>query len=198
MSADRLANAHKGIAARVAGTLGAPRMGIVTSYNPNDGTAKVTIQPEGTQTGWLPVLSQSVGAGWGLHVPFKTGEQVLILPQEGNADHGIIVGRVFDDNHRPPASAGSDIVLKSSAGAIITLSSTGHIKMIDAAGSSYELTNDGNMTVTAPNTVFVHCQSFNVQASVGVTLQAPFTNVSNELDVGIGPIKQNGVTVIVP
>lgn len=195
---DRLLNAQKRVAARQAGTLGQPRFGIVTSYNQNDGTAKVTIQPEGTQTGWLPVLSQSVGAGWGIHVPLKTGEQVLVLPHDGDADNGVIVGRCYSDKMLPPASAGSDIVVRSSNGAIITLSTNGHIKLVDAAGASYELTNDGNMTVSAPNTVFVHCQSFNVQASVGVTLQTPLTNISNELDVAIGPIKQNGVTVVVP
>lgn len=193
---DRIANWIKGQSEAAANRNGQPRLAIVTSYKP--GYAKVTLQPENTLTGWLPVASASVGAGWGLHVPLKGGEQVVVISQDGHAAHGVIVGRIFSDKMQPPDATGQDIVLRSSAGASITLSTNGHIKLVDPAGATYELTNDGNMTMTAPNTVFVHCQSFNVQASVNVTLQTPFTNVSNELDVGVGPIKQNGVTVVVP
>lgn len=195
---DRLLNGVKGYAAAQAGALGAPRMGIVTSYNQADGTAKVLIQPEGTLTGWLPVMSQSIGSGWGLHVPFKSGEQVMVLPHDGDADSGVIVGRVYNDTMRPPDTTGADFVLKSSGGAIITLMTNGQFIVQDAAGSIVKLTNDGNMTLNAPNSINMTCETFTVNASTSATITSPMTNVSNELDVGSGPIKQNHITVIVP
>ena len=45
---------------------GAPRCGLVASFNPQTYCAKVMIQPENTLTGWLPILSSWVGPGWGL------------------------------------------------------------------------------------------------------------------------------------
>jgi len=195
---DRFVNGVKQAGAAQASLLGTNRKGIVENYNLNDHTAKVRIYPEGTLTGWLQVASTSVGAGWGLHIPLKTGEQVLVAPVEGDLDAGVIIGRLYSDKMQPPSGSGQDVVLRSSQGAVVTLSSDGHVKAIDAASSSFELTNDGNLTVRCTGTFFVHCESFNVQASGAVTLQTPFTNVSNELDVGTGPIKQNGITVIVP
>jgi phage baseplate assembly protein gpV len=87
-----------------AGT-GQPRFGLVTSYDPNTYTAKVTLQPEGVQTGWLPILSQWMGAGWGIVAPLAVNDQVFVLPQEGNAEHGVIVGRCFNDQDLPPKTA---------------------------------------------------------------------------------------------
>ncbi len=40
---------------------GQPRFGIVTSVNPAAATARVTLQPEGVLSGWLPVLSYDFG-----------------------------------------------------------------------------------------------------------------------------------------
>lgn len=195
---DGFFNGIKGYAQNAANMLGSPRIGVVTSYNPNDSTAKITIQPEGVTTGWLPVSSTSVGAGWGLHVPLKTGEQVIAVPVDGDANSLVIVGRLFSDAMQPPGASGSDIILKSSGGAIINLKSDGTATHSDASGTTLHLTNDGNATLTCSSTFTINAEQFTVNASAGVTIQTPFTNISNELDVAIGPIKQNGVTVIVP
>jgi phage baseplate assembly protein V len=194
---DRLLNAQKRLAARQAGANGQPRIGTVTSYNPNDGTAKVLIQPEGTQTGWLPVLSQSVGAGWGIHVPLKTGEQVLVLPHEGDAENGIIVGRAFSNAMQPPGSAGSDIVLKSSGGAIINLLTNGNIMVSDASGSTITFSNNGSVTLACNNFTF-NGQNFTVNASTNVTIETPVTDISTEVLIGTGPLKVNNIMVTVP
>lgn len=198
MGMDCFINGVKQYAEAQANAKGSPRMGTVTSYNPATGAAKVTIQPEGTTTGWLPVLSQSVGSGFGSQSTLKGGEQVLVLPHDGDADSGVIVGRCFSDQMQPPNVSGAEYAIKSSGGAIIALMSNGHVVISDASGSNLTLTNDGNATLTVPHTYFVKCQSFNVQASVGITMQAPTTAISNEVDIGTGPLKVNNVTVTVP
>jgi phage baseplate assembly protein gpV len=102
---DRFLNAiARRSAAMDAGT-GQPRFGLVTSYDPNTYTAKVTLQPEGVQTGWLPILTQWMGADWGMVAPLSPGDQVFVLPQEGNAEHGVIVGRCYSDQDLPPKTA---------------------------------------------------------------------------------------------
>jgi phage baseplate assembly protein V len=172
MSTDHLLNALKMHAASMDAQSGQPRMGVVQSYDPNSGTAKVLLQPEGMLTSWLPVLSQSVGTGWGVHTPLSGGEQVLVLPMEGDADNGVIVGRAWSDEMQPaqnpfgggnpaPGSilmldkngsavlldAGGNIKVKNSAGATATVESNGQIALTDASGASITLANNGTVNV---------------------------------------------------
>lgn len=163
---DRFINAIKGHAAAQAQTQGAPRFAVVTSYNANDGTAKVQIQPEGVQTGWLPVLSQSVGNGWGLHCPLSTGEQVLVLPQDGDAEHGVIVGRAWSDQMRPPAAAAGDMLLAHQTGAQVKLGADGTVRINDAAGAYIRLMNNGTIAVNGVLSVTGQIKVNNVTVTV--------------------------------
>jgi hypothetical protein len=88
---DRLLNALKGQGANQDQAAGAPRFGLVTSVDPATATARVTLQPEGVLTGWLPLLTPWVGNGWGLVCPPSPGDQVLVIPQEGDAEHGLFI-----------------------------------------------------------------------------------------------------------
>ena len=145
---DRITNAIKAIAMQQAASFGQPRFGIVSSYNPADGTARVLLQPEGILTGWLPVLSQAVGSGWGLHCPFNGGEQVLVLPQDGDAEHGVIVGRAWSDNSRPPPGGPGEMILTHASGSSVKLTGDGKVSVQDGSGTSLVFSNDGNVRLT--------------------------------------------------
>jgi phage baseplate assembly protein V len=154
MSADHLLNALKLHMASMDAQAGRPRMGVVQSYDPNSGTAKVLIQPEGVLTSWLPVLSQSVGAGWGVHAPLAGGEQVLVLPMEGDADNGVIVGRAWSDQMQPPQNpfggtlGAAQILLLDKGGSVLLLDAAGNIKVKNAAGASTLIESNGQIALT--------------------------------------------------
>ncbi len=59
------------------------RMAVVTSFDPDAYAAKVQIQPEGVETGFLPVASPWVGNGWGMFCPPSPGDVVDVHFQEG-------------------------------------------------------------------------------------------------------------------
>jgi phage baseplate assembly protein V len=99
---DHLLNAVKRHVSGMIGQIGHTRMGTITSVNASNYTARVLIQPEGVLSGWLPIAATMVGSGWGLVSPPSNGEQVVVLAQEGDSEHGIIVGRVFSNDHQPP------------------------------------------------------------------------------------------------
>ncbi len=126
---ERFVNALKAHAGALDQSVGQPRFGVVTSVDPASATARVQLQPEAILTGWLPILSSWVGAGWGMVCPPSPGDQVLVLPQEGDAEHGIIVGRAFSDAQRPPPAP------------------AGELWLVHQAGSSLKLTNDGTIQV---------------------------------------------------
>jgi phage baseplate assembly protein gpV len=127
----RLLNAMKSHAAAMDRAAGQPRFGLVTSVDPQRYAARVALQPEGVVTGWLPILSAWVGSGWGLVCPPAPGDQVLVLPQEGNAEHGIIVGGSFSDLARPPQGA-----------------PPGEFWLVHRSGSFLKLANDGSVRVS--------------------------------------------------
>lgn len=126
---DRLTNALKLQAGRLDMRLGQPRFGTVTSVNTERAVAKVKLQPDGVTTGWLPILSQWIGSGWGLVCPPSPGDQVLVIPQEGLAEHGIIVGSSYSDQKRPPAAP------------------IGEFWIMHKSGSAMKLTNDGKVMI---------------------------------------------------
>jgi phage baseplate assembly protein V len=106
----------------------APRCGLVTSFNPATMRAKVAIQPDGQITGWLPVLSQWVGVGWGIVAPLQPNDQVLVLAEENDAAHGVIVGRYFSDVDTPPQGAAA-----------------GELWMVHQTGSTFAMKADGSV-----------------------------------------------------
>ena len=126
---DSLLNALKGQGASQDQSTGAPRFGTVTSVDPATATARVTLQPEAVLTGWLPILSPWAGNGWGLVCPPSPGDQVLVLPQEGDAEHGLIIATSWSAHTAPPAAP------------------TGEFWLVHRSGSFLKLQNDGTVQV---------------------------------------------------
>ncbi len=126
---DRFMNALKTHAAALDLTQAQPRFGVVTSVDPDSANARVQLQPEGVLTGWLPVLSPWTGAGWGMCSPPSPGDQVLVLAQEGDAEHGIIAGRAFSLSQPPPPAPAGEFWLVHASGSFLKLSNDGTIYM---------------------------------------------------------------------
>lgn len=129
---DRFLNVLKAQAGALVEAQAQPRFGTVTSVDPGRATARVQLQPEGVLTGWLPILSLWTGAGWGISCPPTPGDQVLVLAQEGDADHGIIVGRAFSDAQQPPPAP------------------AGELWLVHTSGSHIKLQNDGTVYIGGP------------------------------------------------
>jgi len=105
-----------------------PRLGVVSSVDPATFAARVQIQPEGVLSGWLPIASPWVGAGWGLACPPALGDQVLVLWQEGDAEHGIIVGRLWSSTASTPGAPVGELWLMHATGSFLKLHNNGSIE----------------------------------------------------------------------
>ena len=152
---DRLSNAIKSHAANLDQSTGQIKFGIITSVNFENSTARVTIQPEGVLSGWLPVLSHWVGSGWGMVCLPNPGDQVLLVPQEGDIEHGIIIGRTFSKKQLPPVAPAGEFWLVHQAGSFLKLCNDGTIRIngdlhvdgnvYDRQGSISDLRNHYNL-----------------------------------------------------
>lgn len=146
---DRLYDTFRQRAGAMDAQIGTGRFALVQSYDPNTGTAKVLLQPEGKLTGWLPVLTQWVGAGWGIHAPLQQGDQVFVVAQEGHSDHGVIVGRAHSAQALPPQGVSSqELLMRHSSGAFIRMGTDGKITLQDPSGTKLELENNGKVKIT--------------------------------------------------
>ena len=124
---DQFLNIVKAHAARLDQAAAQPRLGVVTSVDSVNFTARVTIQPEGVLSGWLPIASPWVGANWGLVCPPTPGDQVVVLWQEGDSENGIVIGRLWSSVATAPAAACGELWLVHKQGSFIKLLSDGSI-----------------------------------------------------------------------
>ncbi len=140
---DRFWNAVKSRAGGLDGLAGVARFGLVSSYDPANYAARVLLQPENILSGWLPILSSWVGAGWGLAAPLTPGDQVLVLMQEADSEHGVIAGCVWSAVDKPLQAPSGELWLQHQTGSFIKLHNDGTI-MLQA--STVSIT--GNLLVT--------------------------------------------------
>jgi phage baseplate assembly protein V len=164
-----------------------PRMGLVTAWDGNAIAAKVKIQPEDFESGWLPVGVDWMGNGWGFIAPLAEGDQVLVVFQEGDRDSGIIVKRIFDQRNPPPGAA---------AGA-----ESGELWLVHKSGSMLKLTNDTNVTIISAGDLDVTVSgavNLTVTGDVSVAAQGD-VNVTAQGDANVtaqGNAAITGATVL--
>ena len=134
-------------AAMQVAAVGQPRHAVVTSVDASSHAVKVTLQPEGLESGWIPDATLAAG-GLRIMCPTEIGSQVIVLPMEGDAEHPVLVGRIFDVSTMPAVSPGTgttvapgEIAIVGQGGAFIHLSG-------DTVMLGGKVTLDGNLVVT--------------------------------------------------
>ncbi len=133
------------------GQLAHTRIGTVSAYNPANYCAKVMIQPENVETGWLPVLSPWIGNGWGMFAPPTIGDLVEVQYQEGDFDAGMICLRFFNDADRPLSVP------------------SGEFWLVHQSGSSLKFHNDGTVQLISIGTLTSSAPQWNHTGPVNIT-----------------------------
>jgi phage baseplate assembly protein gpV len=158
-----LLNGMRAIADGVASQRGVNRWGIITSAQKTDAgyLVKVMLQPDGVQTGWMPVLAHAVGAGWGIVSPPMAGMQAFVAPDLGNGEHGVVLGMSYSTQTMPPVPSNGfrqskgtavepgEITLVSKAGAVVRLCSDGTIYIKGNVNLEGNLTVQGDIVAQA-------------------------------------------------
>lgn len=117
------------------------RLATVISYDSKNHSAKVMIQPENVESGWLPIASQWVGNGWGIFAAPSPGDVVIVTFQEDDFTAGIITSRLFNDTSRPLDVASGELWLVHQSGSLLKFHNDGTV----------ELTSAGALTIKAPS-----------------------------------------------
>ena len=130
-----------------------PRCALVTSVDADSHTCRVTIQPEGVLSGWIPVPAMGVG-GVAIVSPPSVGDQVFVNFQEGDHEHPIVVGRLFSAADLPPTSSATGRSVQSGELGIFADGAWIHIAggVVHAQASKFQIKGDveldGKLTAT--------------------------------------------------
>ena len=144
-------------AARQGSQQALPKRGVVTNYDPNTYSAKVLVQPEGYETGFIPIGTEWVGSGWGLYCPPTAGDEVEINYQEGGKNAPYI-GKRFYGNLAPPLAVPS--------GEFWLVDKNGNY--FKFSGNKVKINGDVEIDVTTP-TINITVTTANITASGNVT-----------------------------
>lgn len=142
------------------------RVGIVDSYDPNLYCAKVRLQPEDPDkpeeslTGFLPILTEWVGNGWGIVCPPTKGDVVDVHFQEWGKNAGYISKRFYSSKTLPPTVSG----VGCPSGEFWLLHQSGSLLKFHNDGS-VEVTANTNMTLTAGSTLRLTAPVIQVHAT---------------------------------
>lgn len=158
---DRLRAIMKIQAAMMLGSIAVARIGLISAYNPNRFAAKVQLQPENVETGWLPIATLFGGNGWGAMAAPVVGNQCVVLFQEGRQDVGLILAVLYSIADQPPgAPAAGEFWLTHSTGSLLKVTKDGKIAI--TSNGDMNLTAGGNMNLNAGGSV-------NIDANTNVT-----------------------------
>jgi phage baseplate assembly protein V len=160
----------------------AVRLALVSSYDPVNYCAKARIQPEDTETGWLPVVSPWTGNGWGLFAPPTPGDLVEVQFQEDDIEAGFICQRFYNDTDRPLTVQSGEFWLVHQSGSFIKLTNDGKALIngfleIDATAPTVNITaTTGNVNVQAAGMAVVKAPAIHLQ-NAGSALKKLCTDV---------------------
>jgi uncharacterized protein involved in type VI secretion and phage assembly len=182
--------------------VGSTRYGTVSSYDPNTFSAIILMQPEGVLTGWLPIETIQVGAGWGICAAPNVGDLARVEFQEGDMSAGMVTGFFFNDSARPPATPAGEFALVHKSGSLLKFHNDGSVEL--AAAQNLRATVGGNASIavtgniTSSATSWKHTGNLSVVGIIGATgninsgaaitaatsVTAP--NVAGTIDVSFG------------
>jgi phage baseplate assembly protein gpV len=145
----KLNNAQRADMARMlADSRASVRIGIIKSYDPATYTAKAEIQPEGTLTGWLPILPMMVGNGFGAYFGPSVDDQCIVTHLEGDLESGMISGFLPSDSEVPPTVESGEIFIGDKIGSTIVFTKDGNLTVTTNKDLDLTVAGDVNATVT--------------------------------------------------
>lgn len=190
---DRLINNMKLQAAGVAAEKQPWTIGTVSSYD-GKSMAKVKLQPEGTVTGWLPISTLMVGAGFGIGIGPTVGASCLVHFPGGDREAGVIGGFFFTDVETPLEVAEGEMKIKTKSGSTISLLQNGSIALGDKDGGTAVIDGSGNVKLTNKEGVTVNLSETGASIDSGplsVSIVGQAINIS-----GVGGVHLSSPNVI--
>lgn len=115
---DDLVNLIQREIGRALGSRAHPRHGLCTSYDKKTHSVKVKYQPDGTESGWIPISSPAAGQAVSMvHGPTpgdgkETGDMAIIGFLDGDIENPVILGWQHSDKDPPPEVGSGETIMR--------------------------------------------------------------------------------------
>jgi phage baseplate assembly protein V len=123
---------------------------VVTSYDPLTHMAKVRLEPQDLESGWLQVGTLAIGNGFGFSCGLTPGDEVIVAFEGGDINSGVVVAALFNGQERPVKTE------------------PGEFKVVHKSGSYFKFFNDGTVEIVADEKMQLNAQDL-VIAAVNLT-----------------------------
>jgi phage baseplate assembly protein V len=144
-----------------------PKLGTISGYDPARPAVKVQLQPEGNETGWIPLGSLWAGNGWGMFAAPAIGSQVEVTFIDGNNEAGVVGLHFFSDVDQALSVQSGEFWIVHGKGAFVKLTNDGKLTVSDGQGATIALNGDG--TITSAANSWTHTGDVNVTGNVNVS-----------------------------
>lgn len=104
-----------------------PQCGVVTSVDMKSYRVKVFLPLLNAETDWIKVGSQYVGNGWGLRAPLHTGNEVLVVFENGDLNSGVVACALWSEECDQTPQEGGDFALVHESGSVLKFDTDGNI-----------------------------------------------------------------------
>src|ERR1700744_3959855 len=129
------------------------RTGVVTSYDPNTNMARVTLQPDSVESGWLPIKALWVGNNWGLFAPPSINNLCTVVFTDGDLNGGYVDGVFWNNDASAPdtplAVQSGEFWLVHAKGQFVKLTNDGKLAVSDGQGATVTLDGTGKIVSAA-------------------------------------------------
>jgi hypothetical protein len=199
MSVRAIANVMRREAAREATAHAQLRLGTVTSYDPTRYAVKVSLQPDGTEAGWMPLAALFVGNGWGIGVGPQIGDTVIVDFQEGAHQAPIAMLRMYGaKNVAMPVPSGEIWAVHQTQSCLKFVTAgdvllTTNRDLVASVGRNLTATIAGDVAMTATGNVDLTSPTLTVHGDLHST-GAVIAGFGGPDQVGLQTEEQTGVT----
>jgi len=143
------------------------RMATVSAYDPSHYAVKVLIQPEGFETGYIPIGTTWCGNGWGDFYGPTPGDVVDVHFQEGGKLAAYVSLRFFGNLAQPlPVPSGERWTVHKS-GSLMKFHNDGSVELTTAGDLNATVGGQANLTVTGK--VVASAAEFDLTGDLKVT-----------------------------
>lgn len=158
------------------------KIGEISSIDPAKCTARVVFDDEGSIVSFdLPVLQRNSLKNHDYAMPDVGEDAIVLFFGEGQED-GVILGSIYAGEVTPPESTENRRTVVFDDDTRVCYDRAEHKLTVTIEGTEVVFNRqDGSITV--PNAVTINCTTATVNASSGITLDTPKTDVTGVLNV---------------
>ncbi len=110
--------------------------GVISAFDPVTQTAKVMLQPDNIETGWIQVKTPWTGNGWGMFCPPTIKQAVTVHFTNGDLDDPWIGLHAHNDVDKPLPVPSGEFWLVHNSGQCLKFTNNGSITLGGATGGA--------------------------------------------------------------